>query len=70
MKFGDISRTVAHKWGCLPEEDKQGYRLITEKDRKSRISSLAKEKAIQISETLENLGEPRLEPAAVNEIDN
>lgn len=50
MKFGDISKTVAHKWGCLPEEDKQNYRLITENDRKSRIDELAKEKAMKITE--------------------
>lgn len=59
MKFGEISKTVAHKWGCLPEEDKQGYRLITEQDRKSRIDDLAKEKAMKISELSEP---PLLEP--------
>lgn len=64
MKFGEISKTVAHQWGCLPEEDKANYRQITENDRKSRIDELAKEKAMKISEMMleTDSSEIKLEP--------
>ena len=49
MAFGEISKTVAQKWGSLPEEHKQGFRSITDKERKCKLEELAKEKAMKVS---------------------
>ena len=49
MNFGEISKTVANRWSQLSDEHKQGYRSITDKERKFKLEELAKEKAMKVS---------------------
>ncbi len=49
MNFGEISKTVAHQWSCLPEEHKQSYKLITDKERTFKLEELAKKKTMAAS---------------------
>lgn len=48
MAFGEISKIVAQQWASLPEEDKQSFKSITDRERKCKLEELAKEKAMKI----------------------